>query len=55
MKNENGLNEEKNLNQGNDLSIEPSEVNHVVSLDSNSLSIRVKREGRKCQKKHFNS
>ncbi len=31
----------------NDLSIELSEVSHVVSLDTNNLSIRLEREWRK--------
>jgi hypothetical protein len=41
MKNQRELNEEKPCKEKNDLSIELSEVTHVVSLDTNNLSIRV--------------
>jgi hypothetical protein len=36
-----------------DLSIEWSEVTHVISLDTDNLSIRVQREWRKNQKKVY--
>ncbi len=42
MKNQHGLNQEKNFNkEKNNLSIESSDVTHVVSLDTNNLSVRV--------------
>jgi hypothetical protein len=47
MKNQHGLNEEKTIRKKNDLSIESSEVTHVVSLDTINLSVRLWREWRK--------
>ncbi len=42
MKNQHGLNEEKNhIRKKNDLSFKSSEVTHVASLDTNNLSVRV--------------
>ena len=48
------LNEEKALiREKNDLSIESNEVTHVVSLDTNNLSVRVLKRVEKTSDKAF--